>query len=319
MPRKTRDTLLMAKVETTPGTPVTLAAATDALLVSDFTINTLNANNVDRALIRPYIGGAEQLVGTAYKEVSFTVELASSGAAGTAPPWGKLLRGCAFAETVSAGQRVEYTPITNSLEALTISCHDSGVKHLLAGARGTVRLMAMVGDRPKLEFRFVGLDAGDTAESNPSPTLTMWQVPEVVTDANTGDVTLGCTYATGSLSGGTAYPSTGLELDLGLDVKHIPLLGAEYVDITDRDVNGKMMLDLTAAQEVTFQTNVKANTLQSVGMQHGTGAGKQVVIYAPQVQLINPRKEEKDGIRLIGYDLRVVPNSGNDELRIVAK
>lgn len=86
-----------------------LPAPLNALLVANLTINPLKANNVSRDLVRPFFGGSEQLVGTATVEVSFDVELAASGTAGTTPAWGPLLLGCAFAEAVTAGSRVDYT------------------------------------------------------------------------------------------------------------------------------------------------------------------------------------------------------------------
>jgi hypothetical protein len=64
-------------------------------------------------------------------------------------------------------------------------------------------------------------------------------------------------------------------------------------------------------------STVKANTLQSVGLQHGTQAGFRGLVFMPAVQLINPSKQEVEGRRLIGHDLRVNPSAGNDELRIV--
>jgi len=35
-------------------------------------------------------------------------------------------------------------------------------------------------------------------------------------------------------------------------------------------------------------------------------------------RLINPKKEDQNGIRMIGYDLRLLPSTGNDEITIVA-
>jgi hypothetical protein len=61
---------------------------------------------------------------------------------------------------------------------------------------------------------------------------------------------------------------------------------------------------------------VKAPTTQSMGLIHGTTAGNRGLIFMPNVQLINPSKGEVNGRRLIGYDLRINPSVGNDELRI---
>lgn len=319
MARYIRNTAILAKVETTEGTDAVPTGAANALLVSDVSINPLNAQNVSRDLIRAYFGGSEQLVGTAYKEVGFTVELAGSGTANTAAPWGALMQAAGFAETVGASW-VAYAPAAPAAQkSATIYYYDDGVLHKLLGAKGTFRLSATVGGRPTLAFSFIGLDGGDTPASNPSTTLTAWRRPLVVTNANSGDVTFGGTYASGAITGGTAYTSRGLELDLGNAVNFTPMLGAEYVDITAREVTGSLQLDLTDAQEVTFMGNVKSNTTQAISLQHGTAAGGIVGIHMAAAQLINPSKQEANGRRLIGFDLRSVPVAGNDDLVIYTK
>jgi hypothetical protein len=320
MTRFVRNTAILAKIETTYGTDSVPTGGANALLISNQTVNPFNANNVDRAIVRPYFGGSEQVPGTAYKEVSFDVEFVGSGSAGVAPGWGPLLRACAFAETITASTRVDYLPITNGQESVTIYYYDDGVLHKLLGSRGAVKIGAKVGDIPKLSFRFVGLDGGDTAASNPSVTLTGFKTPEVVKDANTGDLLFGCTHSSAgapALASGTAYPSQGIEIDLGLAADFTPLLGNESVDVNDRQASGKFMLDLTAAQEVSFMASVKATTLQSLGLQHGIVAGNKVLMFMPSVQLINPTKGEVNKRRMISYDVRINPSAGNDELRIV--
>lgn len=318
MPRYIRNTLILFKPETTAGTDAVPTGAADAVLAFDVSITPLDANNVDRALIRPYFGGSEQLVATANIKCSFGVELAGSGTAGTAPQWGDLLLGCAMAESVLATpNRVEYAPISTNLKTGTLYWYDDGVLHKAFGAMGNAKLSAKAGDRPKLMFDFVGIDGGISAASA-SGTFTAWKTPPTMTKANVVDVTIGCTYAAGALSGGTVYPSTGLELDLGNSVQFVPTLSSESVDITDRNVSGKLQLDLTAAQEVTFMGTVKANTTQGLGMVIGTTAGNKVLIYAPKVQLVRPTKEDVQARRFLGYELRLVPNAGNDELIIVA-
>lgn len=320
MARQVRNTAILAKIETTYGVDAVPTGGANALLISNQNINPLNAQNVDRALVRPYFGGSEQLVGTRFKEVSFDVEFVGSGTAGTAPAWGPLLRACGMAETVTASTRVDYLPITSSQESVSIYYFDDGVRHVLLGARGTFTLNLKVGEIPRFGFRFQGIDGGDTAVANPSVTLTNFKTPQVVVDANTADVTFGATHSASgapALTSGTAYPSQGLELDIAHAVSHIALLGGEGHDITDRQSVGKVNLDLTAAQEVSFMGTVTAATLQSVGLLHGTQAGFRGLVFMPAVQLINPSKQEVEGRRLIGYDMRVNPSAGNDELRIV--
>lgn len=319
--RLIRNTAILLKTETTynDGT-TTPAGASDALLVSNLSINPLNAQNVDRDIIRPYLGGSEQLLGTRYVELGFDLELAGSGTVATAPPWAAALLSCGFAQTLTATIRADYTPISTAFPSATIYWYDDGVLHVARGCRGTAQVNMRVGERPVMSMRFTGIYTTPTAASNPSVTLTAWKTPQVVTDANTQDTTFGGTHNASvapAITGGTSYPSQGIEIDIGNSVNFTPLLGGETVDITQRTVTGRITLDLTAAQEVTLIGAVEGGTLQSLGLIHGTVANQKVMLWMPSVQLTNAQKADLNGKRLVSFDLRVLPSSGNDELRIV--
>lgn len=316
--RQIRKTAILLKLEATYGVDPLPTGAANALLVSNLSVNPLNAQNVDRDLVREYLGSSEQLVGTAYVEMGFDLELQGSGALGVAPAWGPALRACGFAETVAADAYVEYTPATDDLESATIYWYDDGVLHKGIGGRGSFEIAAGVGERPVLKFRFILLDGGIAEAANPSTTLTAWKQPKVINEANTGDLTFGGTYAAGAITGGTSWPSRGLSLNVSNSVNFTPLLGGETVDLSQREITGSMQLDLTAAQEVAFMADVKANTLDTLSLLHGVTDGYKVLLFAPSFQMINPSKQEINGKRLIGYDIRCVPVAGNDELRIVS-
>ena len=317
MTRKVRNTAILAKIETTYGVDSTPTGLADALLISDASFN-ISYNNVDRANIRGFFGADAQLAGTRYVEMSFGVEISGSGAVGTAPAWGKLLRACAFAETVSAGSRVEYNPVSTALSSLTVYYYDDGVLHKALGCMGTVQLAMGEGERPMFNFTMTGLDGGVATASNPTQTLTAWTTPLVISDVNTGDIKLGSTYSAGTISGGTTFPSRGLSLDAGNQVARLSMLGGQSVDITNRAVSGSVQLQLTAAEEVAAFDAVNANTLTSFSFEHGTAAGAKVLFHMPSVQRVNPQHADYEGRIQMSFDLRVLPVSGNDELRIVA-
>ena len=321
MPRYMRNTAILAKLESSYGVDSTPTEGANAMLVSNVSINPLNAQNVSRDLIRSYMGGSEQLVGNAYIEMSFDVELQGSGTAGTAPAWAPLMEACGFAASSTASTRNNYYPETPADGSVVIYYFMDGVKHIALGCRGTFSLKLGSGERPVLSFRMLGIDGGVTAASPSALTLTGFKTPYVVTNTNTGDLTIGATFnvdtSAPALTSGTAYTSRGLSLDLGNAVAHVPLLGTEAVEVSNREVTGHIDLDLTAAQEVTFMATVKANTTQSLGIIHGTAAGYKVVVFMPAVQLINPTMQDMNGRLLVGFDIRAVPSSGNDELRIV--
>lgn len=323
MARYLRNTIILAALEATYATAATTAGA-DALLVSDVSINPLVAQNVDRDLVRGFFGGSEQLVGTRYVEITFTVELAGSGTATTPTKWGRLLQGCGFAQTVAAAS-VDYTPVSTfgANSSLTIDFHLDGVRYRLVGSRGTFTIEGVVGSRPVMRFRFIGAYAAPTATANPTPTYSLQATPLVVTDANSGDITLGAvtyTGATGVIAGGTVFPSRGINsIDVGNNLVYQALLGGESVEITQRNVTGSFSLELTAAQEVTAMADVVSNTVGGFGWTHGLTAGNIVVVHSPRVQRIDPRTEDLNGAVLHQFGARFVPNTGNDEIRIVTR
>lgn len=317
MGRLVRKTAILAKIETTYGTDPVPTGAANAILISNATFD-LNYNNVSRDLVRAYLGGSEQLVGTRFVQCSFEVEFANSGTAGTAPAWGPLLRACGFAEaSLTVPTRVEYTPVSATFASVTIYYHLDGVLRKALGCMGTAEIMLGEGERPLYRFQFTGLDGGRTAVADPTLTLTAWRTPSVISDVNTGDLNLGCTYTAGAISGGTVFPSRGLMLNLGNTVSQKALLGGQAVSISQRDVTGSMQLDLTAAQEVSAITDINANTVTGLGFTHSTGAGVGLVVHAPAVQRINPKDAEYEGDLHMTLDLRLVPSAGNDELRVV--
>jgi hypothetical protein len=289
MSRYSRNALILAKVETTAGVDAAPTGAANALLVANLTINPLKANNVSRDLVRPFFGGSEQLVGTATVEVSFDVELAASGTAGTAPAWGPLLWAAPLPRRPPPAPGGLH-PGHHRPQDAHAYYYDDGVLHKVLGAMGDVEIKAGIGERPLLSFKFEGIDGGVSA-ATATGTYTPWKKPLVVTDPNTGDILIGCTYSAGALSGGTSYPSRGFNAKMGNSVD-TRRCSAATPSTSPTAMTGSIQLDLTPAQEVAMFASVKANTTQGVGFTHGTTAGSQVMVFAPNVQLINPSKQD---------------------------
>ena len=318
--RLVRNTAILLKSETTYGVDSVPTGAANALLVSNVSITPISTNEVDRAIMRPFLGGSEQLVGTRYAQISFDLELVGSGTVATSPAWSAALLACGMAETLVATFRADYLPISSNMPSVTIYHFDDGIRHTLIGARGDVSVKFIQGEIPKLSLSYQGLYTTPTAAALPTIITTAWKIPQVVCDANTGDLMFGGTHTTSTapaITGGTAYPSQGIEVMFGNSVNFNPLLGGEDVQISARSVTGKVTLDLTAAQEVTMMSNVESATLTSIGLQHGTVANQKLLLWLPSVQLTNPAKAEVNGKRLVSFDLRVLPVSGNDEVRLV--
>lgn len=318
MPRKFRKTLILAKVETTPGTD-SVPDGADAVLVSDATFETVY-ENVERNLLRPTFGHSGMLVGTRYVRAEFTCEVFSGGSLGVAPAYGKLLRACAMAETITPTTLVEYTPVSESLTTITLKYSADGVIHTLLGCMGNVNFTMTEGERPTMRFSFVGIDGGPAAASAPTPVYTAWRTPQVVTAENSGRLTIGGTYAAGAVTGGTEYCSRGLTFDVANDAKYIAMLCAgNGPDITDRKPTGSFELELTAAQEVTLRGDINANTKRTIGLLHGSSVGNRVGLFMANAMLTSPTYQDFEGRLLVGVTFNAEPITGNDEFVIYCR
>lgn len=318
--RLIRKTVILAKLEPGYGIDAIPTPAANALVISNMSINPLNAEWISRGIVRDYLGASEELPGASYVECGFDIELVGAGTLAKAPAWGPLLRSIGFAEIITAGVRVDYVPISGGFESSSIYYFDDGVLHKLLGVRGTASMNLTVGEKPVISFKFLGVDGGIAVLDNPATTLTAWRVPQIVTDDNSGNITIGATHAIEAepaFVGGTEYPSLGLTIDLGVTATFQKLLGGKSIAITDRQVTGSIKLKQTAAQEVAFMARVKSAEKASLGLVHGTVPNDKVAVFLPAAQFKEPTKEELNGERMIGYNVRATPVAGNDEIRII--
>lgn len=279
--RSTRKAVVLAKLETTSGTDASPSNSSDAVLLLAQGLNCkLGTLMADRDVLRGGFGAPDKLPYARRGSIGYSVELAGSGTAGTAPAWGKLLQAAGMAQTISSGSRVEYTPISTAIKTLTQWAYwDGMLRKFVYSAAGTSKLSFVSGQLAMLESAFTALviDA-PTATSNPTPTLTDWKRSQAVGPLNSGKFIIGGTYATGAITtgSGAAYDWQSCELDLAPSLQDEPLVTAEAIDIDNRAPTASVTLQLTAAQEVALQALMQAGTATSIGMLHGTTAGNKV-------------------------------------------
>lgn len=307
MDRTTQKRIILAKLQTTHGVDPLPTAAQDAVLVYDLSVKPLVSTKKERNPVRGFSGRLASKLADQHIEISFKVEVAGSGAAGTAPACGPLLRGSAMAELITAGQKVEYTPILDNQEEAAFYYHKDGALHKIIDAKGEATVTLAKGDIPMLAFRFIGRKGGRVVVANPTaPAYTSWKDALIVNDANTGDLTLG----------GQTYPSTGLEFSFGNNLTFKTLLGKEVVRIATRSPSGKISMDLTPTEELALLTKTENSEMMTLSLAHGTTAGNVVTITAPNVQLLDPTEEDQAGDMMHGYSVDFAPSAGNDEFKI---
>jgi hypothetical protein len=132
MPRFERESLILGKLESTYGTDPVPTGAANAILVGNLKPFELKSNNISRDLMRGYMGGSEEIVGSNHGGLSFDVEFQSSGSmtTPTKPAWNDLLQIAGFKDGAgTAGSRVEYDLVSDysALKSMAFYGHDSGV------------------------------------------------------------------------------------------------------------------------------------------------------------------------------------------------
>lgn len=309
MSLRRRACLILAKKEVSYGVDPTPTGAANAILARNFEFTPMETEEAERELIRSYFGNFQSMVVAYRARLQFEVELASSGAAGTAPPWGPLLQGCAFAETVNAAVSVVYNPITDSHSSITIYFQKDGVQHKMLGCRGNVEFRLNNKAIPVMAFTFTGLYSTPTDTANATPTFTAWQTPKPVSYANTPTLTLF----------GQALVSTGITMNMNNTVVHRSLIGGEGVLITDRRPAGTIAFEAVPIATRNWLNDVKDSTLGVLSMIHGSVAGSIIEVGAPKAQVGTPTEPEEDGLIMNAFNLRANPNTGNDEFIVTAR
>lgn len=302
-----RKTALLAKIEAEYGTDSVPAGGANAMLIQNLQIVPLEAEEKDRQFYQSYLGQQGKLLAGEHVSATFEVELAGSGTAGVAPGFGPLLRACGLAETIVADTSVTYAPVSAGFESVSAYTNLDGVNHKFLGARGNVKLMLSAREIPKLEFSMRGLLVPAVDAALLAQTLTAFQTPLIVNKANT---------PTFDLHGYSAIAES-LELDLGNDVQYRGLIGEESIQIVDRLMTGRAVLEADTLANIDWFALARARTRGELDVVHGTVAGNIATVNCPAVEIGAPAYGATQKIRNVTLPLIPAPTAvGNDELTL---
>lgn len=308
MPLLLRKRLILIKPETTYGTDPT-PAGTDAVLVRDLSIVPLQSDVVSRDLVRPYLGASEQLLANVRVQCTFSVELASSGTAGTAPAYGKALKACGLSETIVASTSVTYAPVSSGFSSVSIYYNVDGVLHKVTGARGTFVLNGTVGQIPTIDFTFTGIFNGPTDTAAPSVTYSNQATPVLFKNGNTTGFEL-LSYA-GCLQ--------SVSFDIGNSLIYRELVGcAKQALITDRKSTGSVTIEaVSMATKNYFTAALTDGSLGNLTWQHGQTAGNIFTFTSTRIDVGDVSYGDQDGIAMLTIPYTAIPSTaGNDEVTL---
>ena len=302
-----RKRLILVKTESSYGTDAS-PAGTDALLVRNLDITPLSGDVVSRDLIRPYLGNFDQLIGLTSVGITFEVELAGSGTAGTAPKFDAILKACGLAATIVSSTSVTYAPVSASFSSATIYFNVDGVLHKLTGCRGSLTMSCAVGAIPTLAFNLTGVYNAPTDTAQPALTYSAQATPLIFREGNTS------AFSFFSYSG----ILQSVDFNLANDLVYRELVGGtKETLITDRKPAGTVMIEAPTIATKDFFTTALGSSTGNLTFLHGTTAGNRVTFTASQVDVLNPTYQDQDSIMMLSVPYVALPTTaGNNEFSL---
>src|SRR5438128_2019795 len=284
-----RKTILFKK-EVTYGTDAAPTPAANAALTRNFTAKPVQVDQLDRKLDLPSRGRVKTAPTNRRTTFGYELELAGSGAAGTAAPWMEHLEACGMAApTLTAGSKAEqkFAGSGGAMSSAT-SWHWMGDERVRSrGTRGTFGFDFTAGQYAFLKFDMQGLLPPDPAVDGTAvggvPDYARWKAPLEVNTDNT-DFTLD----------GFAANLKSFTADANADVKRRNLVGADYINRANHAMTGKIVIEAPAIASKNYFSTLDLGTEVAVQIIHGTVAGNIVQVDASYLQILDIDRAEED-------------------------
>lgn len=299
-----RKKTILSKIESSYGVDPT-PAGTNAVHAIDAELNFYEGERVDLPVAGGNLGSRKSINTGPFRVLTFDVPFAASGAAGTAPAYGPLLRACGYSETISAGVSVAYQPVSASYESVAHYFYLDGDLHKMLGSRGDVQIALSKAGLPVWRFRFLGTYVTPTAATPTSPDYSAFVDPVAVNKANT-------TMAFDS----HAACMESLNFNSGNEVIARNVPNCESILIVDRLSTAEMVIEAPELATKNYFTDLESHagiTLVDMQVVHGTTAGNIITIDHPKAQVVGLSDTPVDKITHYSLNLSLTPNSGDDE------
>lgn len=311
MAKSMKNMVLLAKQEVTTGVDPVPTPAANSILVRAFTPQMINAEFVKRNLIKGFKGNFGSLSTGVHRVFEFEVELAGSGAAGTAPKWAPLLMACGFSETLVASTTATYAPISTGDTTVTLYGYLDGLLFKMLACKGTVSFELNSKNIPVMKFKFIGEYSTPTDTTFPTGMVfTGFTKPVTVGKINTPVFTMHALAAV----------CQSLSFDVANNLVYRDLIGVSGPFSSDRQPTGSCTIEVPTVAAANFAEITRLNTEGALSLTHGTVAGNIITIDMPKTQITSPPTISNDSeIAMLGLQFSINPNAGNDEIVIVAK
>ena len=285
------------------------ASAAELFRAGNFA-HEVSVEQLERAVKDASLSPFPSIPGKRSAQISFSTELRGSGAAGIAPDYGLLFKGCAMGETIAAGASVTYAPTSDKSDytKICLTTFIDGLRIMYLGCMGSFSVNCPLDGVPTVDWEFEAADFevsdaallhGDSYDA---------EAPEPV-------------LMSGFSFGGFHFDVTNIRFAMNNNVvlRQSANVSGGHVNamVTGRAPSGSFDPEavLKATDDVFGDWENGAQLPLSVRI--GQRAGNICTITAPKCQYADLGFGDRDG--LLSYDapFRLARDAGDDEISII--
>lgn len=304
-----QDTLVLAKVETTYGVDPAPTGAANAMRAK---VNLTYLDGDQEAL--EYDAGRGGSKGSVQRNKRVTGDitcyLSGSGTAGTIPAFGPFLQMAGLKPTVTAGEKVVYTPVSDNYDSTALHVFRGKVKHPMLGARANLELSLGPNALPKFTFNnFIALFVDPTqVGAFQTADFSAFENPLVTDPVSITKMNLF----------GQEVNMSELMFKMGNTVTFRSVTNDQSVQITNR----KPQLEITFEEPLLAVYNWWEQLSQFGALEYQLGddvadEGSIVELNVPNVQIISITPSITDGISHLKMVLDIVPTARDNDFELI--
>jgi len=309
MPILTRRRVIAAKIEAVEGVAETITAAEGGVMVTDLKFEPDIKMN-PRQVLTETLSKFQPVPGTQAAKVSFRGEIKGAGSAYSSslkPAIGTYLRACGFGETVDetpGTENVVYAPASTGVPSLTIAVFNDGLRHIVRGARGSVKFGFKNGEICYCDFEFLGVYDSSADVAMIAPTY----------EATVPPALLGASLTVG----GYAAKIQSLNLDMGnvLALRDDISSAQGYFStlLTDRRPTGSFDPEMELVATHDFYGLWKGGTAAALAFNLGATQYNRIGITAPKLVYTKIGDSDRNSLSVADSTFELAMNTGDDEI-----
>jgi hypothetical protein len=289
---------------------------TKALRTHDVSLDPYKGNRVEVKSMANFHKQDDKINTNPHNGLGLSIYLGAEGTPGELPPWDFLMRMAGLAPTVTPGESVAYTPVSEDYESATLYYVEDGDQLMqMTGCRSDVSFEFTSGELPKITFNNVlgsyNRPIKITTELNSD--YSDFKIPLPFTFENTPKLNL------------DGYPVIAeyVRVNMNQEVTYRNVVNQRGAIIKSRAVNGELKFEATKVDEKDWWAVVESHsgTVNKVllELQHGEIAGQIIDIPPMLVQLMEIKDGEINGKKAYVIPFEGKHVTGDDEFKLVLR